>query len=81
MQRARRYRLGDTVTVTQTNPVKIRIAGRTKSFINAFGEELMENNAETALAEACKETGGMIRNYTAAPSSPPEEGKDTINGL
>lgn len=62
-----RYRLGDTVTVTQTNPVKIRIAGRTKSFINAFGEELMENNAETALAEACKETGGMIRNYTAAP--------------
>ena len=62
-----RYRLGDTVRVTQTNPVKITIAGRTKCFINAFGEELMEDNAEKAIAAACAQTGASILNYTAAP--------------
>lgn len=62
-----RYRLGDTVRVTQTSPVKIRIAGRTKSFINAFGEELMEDNAERAIAVACDHCGASILNYTAAP--------------
>lgn len=62
-----RYRLGDTVTVCSVDPVKIRIAGRTRSFINAFGEELMEDNAERGVAEACREAGGSIRNYTAAP--------------
>lgn len=62
-----RYHLGDTVRVEQVNPVKIRIAGRTKSFINAFGEELMEDNAERAIAAACTDTGASILNYTAAP--------------
>lgn len=62
-----RYRLGDTVRVTQTDPVKIRIAGRTRSFINAFGEELMEDNAERAIAKAADETDANILNYTAAP--------------
>ena len=62
-----RYRLGDTVRVTQTAPVKIVIAGRTKSFINAFGEELMEDNAERGIAAACAATGSSILNYTAAP--------------
>lgn len=62
-----RYRLGDTVRVESLNPVKIRIAGRTKTFINAFGEELMEDNAEKAMAEACRLTGAEIRNYTGAP--------------
>lgn len=62
-----RYHLGDTVRVTQTSPVKIRIAGRTKSFINAFGEELMEDNAERAIAAACDSCGASILNYTAAP--------------
>lgn len=62
-----RYRLGDTVRVTSLNPVKIRIAGRTKSFINAFGEELMEDNAERAVAAACDKCGAHILNYTAAP--------------
>lgn len=62
-----RYRLGDTVRIAQTNPVKITIAGRTKSFINAFGEELMEDNAENAMAAACDRTGSSIVNYTAAP--------------
>ncbi|MBD5357772.1 MAG: GH3 auxin-responsive promoter family protein [Bacteroides sp.] len=62
-----RYHLGDTVRVTNTAPVKITIAGRTKSFINAFGEELMEDNAEKAMAEACERCGCSIINYTAAP--------------
>lgn len=62
-----RYRLGDTVRITQTNPVKIRIAGRTGAFINAFGEELMEDNAERAMAVACHIHNANIRNYTAAP--------------
>ncbi len=62
-----RYRTGDTVRIENTAPVKIVIAGRTKSFINAFGEELMEENAERAMAEVCKNTGASIANYTAAP--------------
>ncbi len=62
-----RYRLGDTVRVVSTAPVSIVIAGRTSSFINAFGEELMENNAERAIAEASRRTGASVANYTAAP--------------
>lgn len=62
-----RYRLGDTVKIESTNPLKISIAGRTKSFINAFGEELMEANAETAIARVSKALGASIKNYTAAP--------------
>lgn len=62
-----RYHLGDTVTVTDTDPVKIRIAGRTRSFINAFGEEVMEDNANRAIAAACEATGASIANYTAGP--------------
>lgn len=62
-----RYRLGDTVRVESVNPVRITVAGRTKSFINAFGEELMEYNADKAIAYACGKTGALIANYTAAP--------------
>ena len=62
-----RYRLGDTVRVESLNPVKIRIAGRTGAFINAFGEELMEDNAERAVAAACHQHEANILNYTAAP--------------
>ncbi len=62
-----RYRLGDTVTIEQLNPVKITIAGRTRSFINAFGEELMVHNADQAITRACQETGAEVLNYTAAP--------------
>lgn len=62
-----RYRLGDTVTVEQLNPVKITIAGRTHSFINAFGEELMVHNADHAITLAAQETGAEVLNYTAAP--------------
>ncbi|MBR5686133.1 MAG: GH3 auxin-responsive promoter family protein [Muribaculaceae bacterium] len=62
-----RYRLGDTVRVEQLNPVKIKIAGRTRSFINAFGEELMVHNADSAITAAAHETGAEVLNYTAAP--------------
>ena len=62
-----RYRIGDTVTIEQLNPVKIRIAGRTRSFINAFGEELMVHNADHAITQASSETGAQVLNYTAAP--------------
>lgn len=62
-----RYMLGDTVRVESIAPVKITIAGRTKHFINAFGEELMVHNADAALARACAELGCSVTNYTAAP--------------
>lgn len=62
-----RYRLGDTVRVESTSPFKITIAGRTKSFINAFGEEVMEYNADEAIAAACAATGAGIANYTVGP--------------
>ena len=62
-----RYKIGDTVRVEQTAPVKITIAGRTKHYINAFGEELMVHNADEAIARACRDTGALIANYTAAP--------------
>lgn len=62
-----RYRIGDTVRVEQTAPVKITIAGRTKHFINAFGEELMVHNADAAISEACKKCGAAVADYTAAP--------------
>ena len=62
-----RYLIGDTVSFTSTNPYKFIITGRTKHFINAFGEELIIDNAEQGLAYACKETGAEITEYTAAP--------------
>jgi hypothetical protein len=62
-----RYRLGDTVKIEQLNPVKITIAGRTRSFINAFGEELMVHNADHAITLAAQETEAEVLNYTAAP--------------
>ena len=62
-----RYRLGDTVKIEQLNPVKITIAGRTRSFINAFGEELMVHNADHAITQASQETGAEVLNYTVAP--------------
>jgi len=62
-----RYMIGDTVRFTSLSPFRIQITGRTKHFINAFGEELIIDNAERALAEACLQTGAIIRDYTAAP--------------
>lgn len=62
-----RYMIGDTVRFTSLNPHKVIITGRTKHYINAFGEELMIDNAEKALAKACLTTGAVIKEYTAAP--------------
>lgn len=62
-----RYIIGDTVRIESVEPLRISIAGRTNSFINAFGEEVMEWNANTALAKACRQTGAAVANYTAAP--------------
>jgi hypothetical protein len=62
-----RYQLGDTISFTSVKPFRFRITGRTKLFINAFGEELMIDNAESAMAEACRRTNAEMKEYTAAP--------------
>ncbi|WP_456463782.1 GH3 auxin-responsive promoter family protein [Lutibacter sp.] len=62
-----RYLIGDTIKFTSLNPYRIRITGRTKHFINVFGEELIIDNAETALKQACLKTGAEICEYTVAP--------------
>lgn len=62
-----RYDLGDTVLVTSVNPVKIRIAGRTKCYINAFGEEVMQHHADSAMELTCRQTGASVADYTVAP--------------
>ena len=62
-----RYVIGDTVSFTSRNPYKFVITGRTKYFINAFGEELVMDNAEKGLAYACEQTGAEVLEYTAAP--------------
>ena len=62
-----RYMIGDTVEFTSKRPYKFIITGRTKYFINAFGEELIMDNAEKGLAYACEKTGAQVLEYTAAP--------------
>ena len=62
-----RYLIGDTIEFTSLRPYRIRVTGRTKNFINAFGEELIVDNAERALAIACEKTKSVITEYTAAP--------------
>jgi hypothetical protein len=62
-----RYMIGDTVTFTSLYPHKIKITGRTKLFINAFGEEVILDNAERALKAACDATSALIHEYTAGP--------------
>jgi len=62
-----RYVLGDTVKFTSVRPYRIRITGRTKNFINAFGEELIVDNAEKALSVACKKCNALVCEFTAAP--------------
>lgn len=62
-----RYMMGDTIYFTQAAPYKFRFTGRTKLFVNAFGEEIIIDNAEEAIDRACKATGAEIREYTMAP--------------
>jgi hypothetical protein len=62
-----RYKIGDVIKFTNKEPFRFKIVGRTKQFINAFGEELMVDNAEAAITFACQETSASIRNFSAAP--------------
>lgn len=62
-----RYNIGDTVKFTSKYPYRIKISGRTKHFMNAFGEEIIVENAEAAITRACELTGAVIDNFTAAP--------------
>ena len=62
-----RYLIGDTVKFTNVNPYRIKITGRTKHFINVFGEELVIENAEDALKVACSKCNASVMDYTVAP--------------
>ncbi len=62
-----RYKIGDTIKFTSTYPFRFHISGRTRHFINAFGEEVIVENAEKAIELACEATGSTIANFTAAP--------------
>lgn len=62
-----RYVVGDTIKFTSLNPYRIKVSGRLKHYINAFGEEVIVDNADQAIAEACKQTGAVVTDYTAAP--------------
>jgi hypothetical protein len=62
-----RYMPGDTVRFTDVKPYRIQVSGRTKSFINAFGEELVVDNADRGMQEACADTGALVNDYTAGP--------------
>ena len=62
-----RYLVGDTIQFTCLSPFRIKVTGRLKHFINAFGEELIVDNADNAIAIACAETGAVVADYSAAP--------------
>jgi hypothetical protein len=62
-----RYIIGDTIKFTETNPFRFKITGRTRHYINAFGEELVIENADTAIKDTCLQTGAIVNEYTAAP--------------
>ncbi len=62
-----RYKIGDTVKFTSINPYRIKVSGRTKHFINAFGEEVVIENADMAITEACAAANATIADYTAGP--------------
>ena len=70
-----RYMPGDLVRFTSTHPYRVQVSGRTKSFINAFGEELIVDNAERAIEQACQRTGAIVNEYTAGPVYMEKEGK------
>jgi hypothetical protein len=62
-----RYLIGDTIQFTSLKPFRIKVSGRVKHFMNAFGEEVIIDNADQAIAAACSSTGARVRDYTAAP--------------
>lgn len=70
-----RYMIGDTIKFTNLNPFRIKLSGRTKYFINIFGEELIEDNANQAIKKASLETNAAVKEYLVAPIFPDEFGK------
>jgi hypothetical protein len=70
-----RYHVGDTIEFTNLQPYRFKITGRTKHFINVFGEEVMIGNAEKALHTACEKTGAVVGEYTVAPLFMDKDGK------
>ncbi|RYG03841.1 MAG: GH3 auxin-responsive promoter family protein [Chitinophagaceae bacterium] len=62
-----RYLVGDTVQFTSLHPFKVKVSGRLKHYINAFGEEVIVDNTDHAVSEACAKTGAIVNDYTAAP--------------
>ena len=62
-----RYLIGDTITFTSINPYKIKVSGRLKHYMNAFGEEVIIDNSDKAIAVACEKTNALVNDYTAAP--------------
>ena len=70
-----RYKIGDTIKFTSVDPYRFVISGRTKHFINAFGEELIIENAEHGIAAACQATQALVENFTAAPHFMDDHGK------
>ncbi len=69
-----RYLIGDTIQFTCVKPFRIKVSGRLKLFVNAFGEELIIDNAERAMAAACEATGAVVKDYTAGPVYFSEQG-------
>src|SRR5690606_10685647 len=62
-----RYKIGDTIKFTSLSPYRFQISGRTKQYINTFGEEVIVDNADQALHIACNATDAIIKDYTAGP--------------
>lgn len=62
-----RYLIGDTIQFTSVRPYRVKVSGRLKHFINAFGEEVIVDNTDKAIAAACEKTGAVVNDYTAAP--------------
>ncbi|RYF91902.1 MAG: GH3 auxin-responsive promoter family protein, partial [Chitinophagaceae bacterium] len=69
-----RYLVGDTIQFTSLMPFRVKVSGRLKHYINAFGEEVIVDNTDQALATACKKTGAVVNDYTAAPVYFSDEG-------
>ena len=62
-----RYLVGDTIKFTSKDPFRVQVSGRTKHFINVFGEEVIIENAEDAIQQACSQTGAIVTDYTVGP--------------
>lgn len=62
-----RYLIGDTIQFTSLYPFRIKVTGRVRHFINAFGEEVIVENADLAIQKACEKTGALVKDYSAAP--------------